>query len=393
MIDEERIQQLVDSKSVNELTKRLFVKELLAQLKSTAPIENENAAIRSILVSANKKLAGSELSSSSSSSSSKETLDVLRSQVILDLDKNNSIVIDESFSAKFGTVVWAKSSPTFPWWPSYVVDPRIISTLSVDVRKLAFLSINKKHCVYYYGSGEYGFVSDKQMRDYIDHRSEYELDLPKYRSNFEMALTLADNEAIIEPAFRTIYINTQIVSLFPSSPEEIEEGVGEVGNDVSAKRPRGRPKKITAATTKVAEETKDGEGGETTTVIVKSRGRTKKQEVKETIKNEPTKATSEILPTKPLADVIKKKAGRPPKKSIPENTTIASAHSSSSSSVKRTSSSISQVSADVTDQIDEPRQKIMKIEHRDSSNNGSTETKMDGMKKLIRCVRVIPTIL
>ena len=405
MIDEERIQQLVHSKTVEELTKGMFMKDILVQLKTISPIENEGALIRSILVSVKKKLeaAGNEeMSSSSSSSSSKETVDDLSSRVILDIDQNNDLVIDQKFSEKFGRVVWARSTPAFPWWPSYVIDPRIISTLSAAIRKRAISAINKRHCVYYYGSGEYDFVlpTDKQMQDYIDHRSEYELaPAPKYRSQFEMALSMADSESIIEPAFRTIYVTTQIVSLLPSPSKDD-------GNGVSVKRGPGRPKKKnTAEAVKLVEELPEEKGSETTTVV-KSRGRHKQEETAQKTKKvsrktgsketatgiDDSKALLGSLPTKPTTDVVKKKVGRPPKedKSVPENVVV-----SPSSAKKRTSSKISQASADITDHVVEPRQKIKKAEpHSSSFDDGllamdeslSTEVKMDMVKKLIRYV-------
>lgn len=156
------------------------------------------------------------------------------------------------WTSRFGAVVWSRDGKQFPFWPSYICDPRLLAASSANKKtKLKEISrdrMGKKYLVFYFGSNNYGFVAPNQIQDYLEFRCEHEnqpLGKKKYIAEMQTAIMVADEEVLREPVYRTTWIKTQFSHhanrKVPSARAETE--VTAAADSTTDKKKRGRPPK------------------------------------------------------------------------------------------------------------------------------------------------------
>lgn len=105
-----------------------------------------------------------------------------------------------NWNDRFKEIVWAKSG-SFPWWPSYVIDPRRLSPAEEGYDK-AQKCIGKKYVVLFYADKTLGFVSPNEMRPFNDESlAEYcKQKIPnKYKNLFPQAVEEATADYHLAP--------------------------------------------------------------------------------------------------------------------------------------------------------------------------------------------------
>jgi hypothetical protein len=111
----------------------------------------------------------------------------------------------------FKEIVWAKSG-SFPWWPSYVIDPAQLSPAEEGYDK-AHKRIGKQYVVLFYADRTLGFISPKDMKPFNDETVAIyrKQKVPnKYKSIFPQAVeeALADSQQSPDDRLSWYFVNS-----------------------------------------------------------------------------------------------------------------------------------------------------------------------------------------
>lgn len=113
---------------------------------------------------------------------------------------NTSTGNNNRWEDRYMQVVWAKSG-SFPWWPSYVMDPTRLSPSEEGFNK-AQQTKGKQYVVLFYADKTLGFIYPKDMKVFNDetletYRSQKVSN--KYKAAFPMAVEEALADSKLDP--------------------------------------------------------------------------------------------------------------------------------------------------------------------------------------------------
>jgi hypothetical protein len=121
----------------------------------------------------------------------------------------------DEWTKLYGEVVWAKSG-SYPWWPSYVIDPDLISHTNKDrdARERGNYSVGKLYVVIFYADNSFGFISAKNIKlfECSDKESMLNQSIGKMnQEKFRKAIEIAHGEVSLEVSKRlSWYLNVSI---------------------------------------------------------------------------------------------------------------------------------------------------------------------------------------
>lgn len=99
---------------------------------------------------------------------------------------------------RYKEVVWAKSG-SFPWWPSYIFDPKQLSQSEEGYAKAQKL-IGKQYVVLFYVDRTLGFVGPKDIKPFNEQTIETysgQKISKKYKAQFPKAIAAAKEDYIL----------------------------------------------------------------------------------------------------------------------------------------------------------------------------------------------------
>lgn len=99
---------------------------------------------------------------------------------------------DESWTSKYGSVVWAKFK-TFPWWPAFVIDPQDLAPTEESYKSAQKL-IGKQYCVVFYGDHTTGMIKPEFVKEF-NEESEKECLKQKLSARYQKMIVDAIEEA------------------------------------------------------------------------------------------------------------------------------------------------------------------------------------------------------
>lgn len=130
---------------------------------------------------------------------------------------------NSNWEQRFMQVVWAKSGG-FPWWPSYVIDPKRLSSSEEGFAKAQKL-VGKQYVVLFYADKTLGFISPKDLKPFNEETlATYSTQkiANRYKTLFPLAIEQALADSKLEPADR---LSWYFVSTFvpPEPADDAEE--------------------------------------------------------------------------------------------------------------------------------------------------------------------------
>lgn len=134
---------------------------------------------------------------------------------------------DKSTKLLIGDIIWAKTSKTFPWWPSIIQDP---NQLSKELKEKASKLKDQRYAIFYYGVEEtqpqYGFALPRQIKPFAEFSDAFSKQKvsKSYEKSFSIALERARSESLLPVNERIKFGNSQsIKSGVVSSKSKYEE--------------------------------------------------------------------------------------------------------------------------------------------------------------------------
>lgn len=125
---------------------------------------------------------------------------------------------------RFQEVVWAKSG-SFPWWPSYVIDPALLSTAEEGYNK-AHKLIGKQYVVLFYADRTLGFISPKDMKPFNEQTLEtYSAQKVsnKYKLIFPKAIEEASADFKLNPVDRLAWYFANVAPPPPVTADDFDD--------------------------------------------------------------------------------------------------------------------------------------------------------------------------
>lgn len=105
-----------------------------------------------------------------------------------------------AWEERYKEVVWAKSG-SFPWWPSYIFDPKELSQSEQGYEKAQRL-IGKQYVVLFFADRTLGFISPKDIKPFNDQTIQTysgQKISNKYKAQFPKAIAEAKEDYKLSP--------------------------------------------------------------------------------------------------------------------------------------------------------------------------------------------------
>lgn len=104
--------------------------------------------------------------------------------------------LSDEWKSHYNNLVWARDG-NFPFWPSQITDPLFVPA-NIKEHILSHKFLGKRQIVYYYGTGDYGFIKPGSFLDYKSNFKEMSKQkVPKkYEKDFEKAIRDAEKSIV-----------------------------------------------------------------------------------------------------------------------------------------------------------------------------------------------------
>lgn len=108
-------------------------------------------------------------------------------------DHPDVAALPDEWKAEFESVVWAKTSKQYPWWPCLIYNP---SAMNKKLMVKALKHLGKKHAVYNYDSNDWDYALPTQIKPFLENFEEFSAQtIPKrYQVSHAKGVELAKRE-------------------------------------------------------------------------------------------------------------------------------------------------------------------------------------------------------